>query len=219
MRYGWAVPYATSRLDVRSLCRACGALLLTAALAHADVITVATWAFQLLDDTVPPISQGHRKFSFAARTIYDPADHQFQLPAETSAGDPTPSGATGGGASLTVYNANGSGESTTVVLPAAGWHREGPIGGHRFVYGASPLEPIYKVWVKNNKITIRGGRGTWAYSLDEPSQGRLAVQLTLGTGDTWCAEAVPRAPASTYDKIDRFVGQPRTPAPAVCPGP
>ena len=219
MRYASAMRFAVGRQLLTSFLSALAIVASTAPRAHADVITVATWVFQLLDDTTPPVNQGQRQLSFAARTIYDPPAHQFTLPAVDSAGDPTPQGASGGGASLTFYNANGSGESTTVTLPAVGWHREGPLNGARYVYGASPLEPIYKIWVKNNKITIRGGRGSWGFSLDEPSQGRLALRLTLGTGDTWCAETVPRAPTLLYDRPDRFLGQPHTPAPVVCPAP
>lgn len=196
----------------------CGLLLGMATLARADVVTVGTWVFQLLDDTQPPISQGSRQLSFAARTIHAPVGHQFLMPAVYSDGDPTPLGATGGGATVTLYNSNGSGESFTVNLPAAGWHREGPLTGARYVYGASTLEPIYKVWIKNHKITIRGGRGSWGYSLDEASQGRLAVRLTLGSsGTTWCSEMLPRNPTSLYDRRDRFLGQRYVPAPVECP--
>lgn len=190
------------------------ALLSNAGVVSAAVVTVSTHAFLLLDDTQPPVNQAVRKFSYASRTLHDPPGHRIVLGTPGSAGDPTV-----GGAVLTVYNANGSGESFTYALPALKWHHEGSLATGRYVYSDSTSQPVYKVWVKGDKLTIRGGRGAWGYSLDEPSQGKLALTLTLDTGDTWCVEATPRSPSTTFDRRDRFQAQTNTPPPAVCPAP
>ena len=76
--------------------------------------------------------------------------------------------------------------------------------------------------VKADQLQIRGGKSNWAYTLDEPSQGRIAVRLTLGGGATWCSDAPAKSsgsPPSTAsnDRVDKFTAQTRTPAPASCP--
>jgi len=190
-----------------------------AAPARADVVTVATHALQLRDDVVPPVNPKSRKLSFAVRTTADASGHRVVFPAIGGAGDPTLYGAR-----AVVYNANGSGEQVVVDLPAAAWHHEGhnypPDDLGRWVFTGligGVLWPIQKVYVKRDKITIRGGNAPWTYTLDAPSQGAVAVQLTLGTGDTWCAVGVPRSPAATYDRPGRFIAQMKTPAPDACP--
>lgn len=195
------------------------ALLSAAGIASAAVVTLSTRAFQLLDDTQPPINQSVRKFSYISRTLADAPGHHVVSPVPGSAGDPTVDGATGGGAVMTIYNANGSGESFTYNLPAIQWRHEGSLENGRFVYFDATNQPVYKIFIKREKITIRGGRGAWGYTLDEASQGKLALTLTLGTGDTWCIEAVPRLPASNFDRRDRFLAKTNTPPPAVCPTP
>ena len=78
---------------------------------------------------------------------------------------------------------------------------------------------ITSVVVKNDSITVRGGKAAWTYTLDEPAQGRVAVRLELGSGVTWCAAVPAKTTPSTAanDKVGKFVGQPKTPAPASCP--
>ena len=74
------------------------------------------------------------------------------------------------------------------------------------------------VTIRADKITTKG---IGSYSLDETSQGRVAVRLFLGPG-VWCADAPAKLtgnPPSTA-KTDRpglFAGQAKTPPPAVCP--
>ena len=192
---------------------------LAAAPSRADVVTVSPHALQLRDDVVPPINLKTRKLSFAARSTNDGAGHRVVFPAIGTAGDPTLYGGR-----AVIYNASGTGEQVVVDLPAAGWHHEGHnyppddlgrwvftglIGGH--------LLPIQKIYVKRDKITIRGGNAPWTYTLDEPSQGAIAVQLTLGTWDTWCSVGVPRYPAANYDRPGRFIAQMNTPPVDTCP--
>lgn len=58
-----------------------------------------------------------------------------------------------------------------------------------------------------------GREALFAYTLDEPAQGSVAVQLALGDDRGWCAAAPARNARS--DRAGRFVGTP-TP-PASCP--
>jgi hypothetical protein len=192
--------------------------------ADVPVVTVGTRYLLLKDDSVPPISPNARKLSFAARTKYDPPEHQVIAPAPGSAGDPTSAGLTGGGAVLTIYDTAGSGEQVTYLLPAERWHFQGnPAGSFRYVFADDPaVAPVWKIWVKTYKLTVRGGHAQFGYTLDEPSQGRIGVRLTLGSGVTWCTDAPAQAagtPPSTakYDHVDKFQARAKSPAPAVCP--
>ena len=82
---------------------------------------------------------------------------------------------------------------------------------------ADASAPVRSVSVQKDRVKV-GGRGAgWTYTLDEASQGSIALRLTLGNGATWCAES-GRAPyPARIDTVDRFVGAPKTPPPAVCP--
>lgn len=192
------------------------ALLVAPAAASAEppIVTVGTHVLGMKDDTVPPISGGKRYFSWAVRSGKDDPAHQFAVPLPGSAGDPTLHGAV-----LEVYNSAGTGELFTVPLPAERWRLQGsPPHNHRFLYANSPADtPVWKVWIKGPKISVRGGKHHWGYSLDEESQGSVAIRLTLGTEGIWCTDVFPRMPATNFDRRDRFKGQPKTPAPAVCP--
>ena len=99
-----------------------------------------------------------------------------------------------------------------------GWDNE--YDAHAF---SVPAFAISKYKVTNGEYLkfVCGGAG-WGFTLDEPSQGRIAVRLTLGSGRPWCAEAPAKAsghPPSTAanDRAGRFVAQPGTPAPLACP--
>ncbi len=179
------------------------------------VVLIGTTSLKLRDGSAPPSNPHRRKLSFKSVTKNDPFTNQIGVPSSGSAGDPTL-----GGATLVVYNANGSGEAFTIALPASGWTaRNGP--SYRFK-GADSSAPITKVEVKANQIKIRGGRESFGYTLDEPSQGRIAIRLTLGTSPTWCADAPAKAsgnPPSTakYDRVDKFIAAPKSPRPAACP--
>jgi len=146
------------------------------------------------------------------------------MPVRTSAGDPTPGGATGGGATLQVYNSNGSGELVTVTLPASGWSAMDDAQtprGYKYK-SASSTDAITRVTLRGNLIKIRGGKSNWTYTLNEASQGRIALRLTMGNQFRWCADSPAKTsgnPPSTAsnDKVDKFVGARRTPPPASCP--
>jgi hypothetical protein len=82
---------------------------------------------------------------------------------------------------------------------------------------------VRSVTVTTDKITLKGGGAGFGYSLDEASQGAIAIRVRLG-GVVWCARAAAKQsgnPPSTVqnDRVDRFVGQPKTAPPASCPNP
>lgn len=129
-------------------------------------------------------------------------------------GDPTAQGSTGGGATLTVYNSAGTGETVTVPLPAVGWTLNSK--GYRFRAPAT-TDPIQRVTVKNDSVRVRGGKASWTYTLDETSQGSVALRLQLGTGTTWCADSPPKSPAASNDVLGKFIGVVKAPPPSVCP--
>src|SRR5205807_668145 len=107
-------------------------------------------------------------------------------------------------------------DSVTVALLAANWTAigSGSISGYRYT-GPSTNGPIKSVVLKSDTLTVRGGKSSWSYTLDEPAQGRVAVRLLLADGSGWCADAPakltgsPPSTAST-DKQDKFVAQPKT---------
>jgi len=145
------------------------------------------------------------------------------VPARGTAGDPTPGGATGGGAVLEVYNANGSGEKATVQLPASGWsaYDDRPTPRGYKYRSASSSDAITRVIVRGNLLRIRGGRASWPYALDQAPQVQVAVRFTIGKGFRWCASTPAKSSGSSgtasNDRVDRFVGARNTSAPAVCP--
>jgi DNA-binding beta-propeller fold protein YncE len=183
--------------------------------------TIGAKSLSLRDDVVPPLDPAKRKFAFGAATRDDAPDHRVVPGAPGSPGDPTV-----GGATLRIYNADGTTtDDVTVTLPASGWTVLGSptrFRGYRFT-GPS-TGPIKRVVVKGDTITIRGGKSLFAYTLGEVRQNQVAVLLQLGGELGWCASAPAKSrgnPPSTEssDHPGRFVGAPRTPAPASCPPP
>ena len=109
------------------------------------------------------------------------------VPVPGSSGDPTVVGAT-----LTVDNTDSTPDAWSTTLPAAGWKGLGnPAGskGYKFT-GAGPC---IKAIVKPGKLVkvLCKGSGI-AYTLNESSQGSVALKLTLGSGtpppQSYCLE-------------------------------
>jgi hypothetical protein len=186
----------------------------TSTLVPPSSILVQTTSLSLRDKTSPPTPDG-RKISFKSTTKKDVAPHKVIIPAVGSGGDPTLHGAT-----LTVYNSAGSGESVVVSLPAGSWTLLGNATAPKgFKYtGTDPNGPISRVYVKPDQLKVKGGKSNWSYTLNEPTQGRVAVQLKLGSTPAWCTDA-PAKPSDSgkNDRVDKFTAQPKTPAPATCP--
>lgn len=172
------------------------------------VVPISTKSLKLKDKTDPP-SASKRKLTFTSK---DPA---IVSPALGSDGDPMLHGAT-----LRVYNSNGSGEQITADLPAGSWLPSS--GGWRFKGPSSG--PVQQITLKNGLLKLKAGKENWSYTLDEPKQGRITVRLRLGTGVEWCAEGAARmkgAPPSSdkFDTVDKFQADKNLPAPVGCPVP
>ena len=188
-------------------------------------VRIQATSLTLKDDTLPPINLNVRKFSFKSSTKKDGPGNRIVIPPFSGSGDPTIVGAT-----LVVYNSGGlTTDAVTVSLPptspdGSAWTRLGtPTSPQGYRYkGKNPNGPVASVTVRADSISIRGGKASWSYTLNEAAQGRVAVRLRLGTGAGWCADAPAKASGTppstaTNDTVDRFVGQPKTPAPGVCP--
>jgi hypothetical protein len=177
-------------------------------------VRVEATAFALRDHSTPPANPRSRRLKFKASTKAGPPPNEVIPPARGSAGDPTANGAI-----LRVYNSAGSAELMTVVLPPSGWTVRGGFTTPRgFRFRATDASaPVQRVDVQRDRIRIAARGAGWTYTLDEASQGSIALRLTLGSGATWCAEA-GRAPyPARVDTVDRFIGASDTPPPAVCP--
>lgn len=174
---------------------------------QAAIMTVGTHSMIMKDDANFP---GARKFSFNVRSGEAPVEHRVVAPAPESAGDPSIFGGT-----LTVYNGAGGGERIDIDLPAENWTRMGILTDPRYVFASAT--PVWKVYVKGPKISVRGGKNLWPYTLDEASQGAIAVRLTLGSDLTWCSVALPAPPTSENDQPNKFRALRLQPAPDDCP--
>jgi DNA-binding beta-propeller fold protein YncE len=179
----------------------------------APIVRVQATKLTMKDDADQP---SRRKITFTSSTKNDPPANRIVVPAVGGAGDPTLHGAT-----LRVYNANGTGEQATVVLAAAHWL---PLGNGFIYRGPNADGPVKSVKLTPDKLSVKGGDVLWPYTLDEPAQGRISVRLTIGTGADWCAESPAKTkgtpPSSEKNDLpDKFIGARKAPAPASCPPP
>jgi hypothetical protein len=95
------------------------------------------------------------------------------------------------GASFQLYNANGSGESVCLPLPSASWESKGkpPTPSYSYKDPTAAAGPCKAVKVKHGKllkVICIAKLKPIAYSLDEPTQGTMAVRFTSGS-TTYCA--------------------------------
>lgn len=142
-----------------------------------------------------------------------PGDDRIVPPAPGSAGDPTLHGAT-----FTIYNVAGNPQVHTATLPAAFWRINGSPTNHKGWLFKDPTTadgPIFRIYLKPDKLFVIGGRELWGYRLDVAPQERVAWRLQLGSDVVLCGEAPAKTPASTYDTAKKFF-TPRAPAPAPC---
>ncbi len=173
-------------------------------------------ALMLRDDDRPPIDPGKRTFRFRAASFKGVPSGAIP-PLWSSAGDPTTLGASGGGATLTIYDPDGA-DKVVLQLPALRWTRAGSLANPRYIYRDPKRAsgPVTQVALVNGRLTI-AAKGPQLYSLAGAPQGSLAVRLRLGTGVEYCAVAPPKAPAEKNDTTARFTGAPNTPPPVECP--
>ena len=161
-----------------------------------------------------------RKVRFAALESGDAAFGAIRVPTPGSVDDPRV-----GGATVTVYASGpeiGRRDRTSLVLRAADWRLLGTPEsprGYKFV-ASDPAFPIRMMVLRAGSLRFSGGGPNWNYTLDEASQGRVAVRVAIGASLRLCAEApaaVAGAPPSPLDGPGSFAGQRKAPAPAVCP--
>jgi len=174
-------------------------------------VTIQTTSLKLKDGSSPT----SRRVSFKSSTSHDPLANRIVPPAPGSSGDPTL-----GGAVVTVYNAAGGGDIATVALPASGWS---PLATSGYSFRSSdPSVAISSIKVQSNRVQLKGGRASWTYTLNEPSQRRIGLRLALGGDRPWCATALAKVSGNppTSAKSDRaglFTAQPKMAAPLACP--
>ena len=119
----------------------------------------------------------------AARSLsVHAADSSIVVPSPGSAGDPTTAGAT-----LRIVNPTTL-ETATFTLPAAGWSVVGA-GGYSYRDNLGTFGPCGSARATPGRLkaSCAGRRGPIGFNLDEPSQGGLAVSLTLGGAAAQCA--------------------------------
>jgi hypothetical protein len=169
----------------------------------------------LKDRSTPPADASRRRFAFKSATRNAPPFNKVESPAPGSAADPTISGGY-----VAVRGTGGTSDLAFVMLDPARWSRSGTT----YTYKADSTAAITRIVVKPDNLTVKGGRSLFDYSLDEPAQGRVTVEVKLGTsinGRLYCAEAPAKLsgnpPTTTRnDRVDKFVGQPNALA-TVCP--
>jgi hypothetical protein len=117
---------------------------------------------------------------------------------------------------VTIYNASGSGEKTIFSLPAGPqWALLGsPASPKGYRYRGLTGEAVQRVVVKNDLLEVKAKGAGVGYTLDEPSQGSVAVRLAAGGSLTWCGVVLPKP---GFDTQDSFVGLKDSPAPPSCP--
>jgi hypothetical protein len=118
------------------------------------------------------------------------------------------------GASLLVFNPVSS-ECQCIILPASGF----VIGaeGRRYVYRDTNVAftPVKFLMITQGKLKIlTRGAGLTGVTLNETSQGEIAVHYTSGTGNKLCADF--GASSIRADKPGAFVAL-NAPAPVACP--
>jgi len=171
---------------------------------------------------VPVPEPAARRVSFKSDTRLSAFANRIVPPAPGGPLDPRTAGAT-----VVVYNASTAPghptDTVTVALLPANWKAigSGSISGYRYS-GPDANGPIKSVVLKSDTLVVRGGKANWAYTLDEPAQGGVAVRVVLADGSGWCSAAsakVTGTPPSTAatDKQDKFVAQPKSAPPGSCP--
>jgi len=136
------------------------------------------------------------------------------------------------GAFLQLYNANGSGESVCIPLPAENWQGKGKFPTPKYAYkDADAVQgPCKTVSIQHGKLlkaVCSAKLEPIAYSLDEPTQGALAVRFVSGT-TSYCATFggqigtdsgtdPPNPGGKGKFKAKNAPAVPCPPAPAACP--
>jgi hypothetical protein len=170
----------------------------------------------LKDDAVPPIVADARSMRFTSSSYQGVPGGAFS-PAFGTTGDPTQLGASGGGATLTVYHPGGS-QKAVVHLPAGFWTRTGTnvSPGYKYRDSKRVLGPITQVSLKSGKLSL-SGKGAGLLGLAGAPHGSIAVRLRLGNGVEFCAVGPAKAPVASNDTTAKFISAANAAAPTTCP--
>jgi hypothetical protein len=122
---------------------------------------------KLLSLVDPPSDAAHRKLDVKS------GDTSIALSGPATAGDPTAQGAT-----LQLVNPT-TNEQATIALPAAGWKASASSYQYRdSTLSSGPCKTV--VLRKAGTLAIQCRGPQLGFTLDEPSQGALALRLTIG---------------------------------------
>ena len=178
--------------------------------------SIRTSALSLRDDAKPPINLDGRSIRFRSAAYQGVPGGAFS-PGFGSNGDPTLLGASGGGATLTVYNPGGS-EKVVIPLPAASWQRTGNNvnPGYKYRDSRRTSGPVTLVSLSNGRLSL-SGKGAALYGLGNAPQGSIGLRLRLGNGVEYCAVGPAKAPVATNDTTSKFVSSANAVPPVVCP--
>lgn len=141
-------------------------------------ITIRSSRFGMRDPADRP---SDRRLTFRSVTRRDAPKHRVFPPSSSSIGNPAVNGA-----SLTVYNAAGSGEAIAITLHAEDWSRT---ASGSYKYSGPEGSAVARVMVAADRLKVRAGGAAFLYTLDEPAQYVLALRLQLGAHAPWCVEA------------------------------
>lgn len=150
-----------------------------------------------------PVLQAQRRLQFLSK------DPNIVFGSDADSDTPTVNGA-----SLLLFN-DLSSECQCIVLPASGWAIGGQ--GNRYLYRDRSLSagPVKLALIKDGKLkVVANGAALSGVTLDEATQGQIALHYTSGTGNKLCAHFT--APSVRHDAPGAFVAVNAAP-PGSCP--
>jgi hypothetical protein len=186
----------------------------TTTLTTSSLVLIETRSLTLKDNVNP----AKRKFTFKSSTKQFPNANRIFPPAQFTTGDPMRNGA-----ELIIYNAAGLTSENFSVPLLGGWSAIGTGANLGWKFKSTDSSSaVSSVVVEVDKITVKGGKSAFSYSLNGSPQGSVGVRLLLGSTNGWCADAPAKTsgnPPSTArnDTVDKFVGEPKSPPPSLCP--
>jgi polyhydroxybutyrate depolymerase len=184
-----------------------------------DDLDVAETAWSFLDRFALPADPGPLPELVAGKKLRlvggaDASKRKLRLDLEAPP-SPLPADPTADGASLQVYNTNGTGESICIPLPASGWRaKRSGLAYEDAAFAHGPCKAA-KITAKRAEVSCRGKVKPLDFSLDEPTQGSVGAILRVGSL-ALCAEfggTVAEDPGAA-----RFFAK-QAPAPGVCQAP
>jgi hypothetical protein len=215
--YVWNHGYTTDILDLAATTVAEHAAAHPEPPTAAETFAIRATKLMMRDDAKLPLDPTKRKLAFRS-SPFQGNPSGVSIPAFASAGDPSSTGSSGGGATLTIYKTGGtSSESVSFTLPAENWQQSGSESrpGYKYDDKEAAHGSISKIRMRSGSITIVG-KGEGLYPLAAAPQGSVSIRLELGTGAVLCAEAAAKDPAGKNDTTARFLGDKASPPPASC---